>query len=40
MVKKFRDEFEEAIEAGRAASPGPLDESATDSRPVPLGAGA
>jgi NADH-quinone oxidoreductase subunit F len=40
MVHKFRDEFEAAIEAGRAASPRPLDESATDSRPVPLGAGA
>ena len=39
MVKKFRDEFEAAIDAGRAAAPRPLDESATDARPVPLGAG-
>src|SRR4051795_4976615 len=40
MVKKFRPEFEAAIEAGRAAAPRPLDESGTDARPVPLGAGA
>src|SRR2546423_11647283 len=40
MVAKFRDEFEAAIKAGRAAAPRPLDESATDARPVPLGAGA
>src|SRR5256714_8914530 len=40
MVRKFRDEFEAAIKAGRAAVPRPLDESATDARPVPLGAGA
>jgi NADH-quinone oxidoreductase subunit F len=36
MVKKFRHEFEAAIEAGRAAAPRPLDESATDAVPVPL----
>jgi NADH-quinone oxidoreductase subunit F len=38
MVKKFRGEFEAAIEAGRATAPRPLDESATDAAPVPLGA--
>jgi NADH-quinone oxidoreductase subunit F len=38
MVKKFRGEFEAAIEAGRATVPRPLDESATDAAPVPLGA--
>jgi NADH-quinone oxidoreductase subunit F len=40
MVKKFRGEFEKAIELGRAAAPRPLDESATDAAPVPLGAEA
>ena len=40
MVEKFRDEFEAAIEAGRAAAPRPLDESTTDARPVPLGVSA
>jgi hypothetical protein len=39
MVAKFRDEFEAAIEAGRDAAPRPLDESPTDVKPVPLGAG-
>jgi NADH-quinone oxidoreductase subunit F len=39
MVAKFRDEFEEAIEAGRVAAPRPLDESPTDVRPVSLEAG-
>jgi NADH-quinone oxidoreductase subunit F len=34
MVAKFREEFEAAIEAGRASAPGPLDESATDARRV------
>ncbi len=38
MVAKFREEFEAAIDAGRAAAPRPLDESPTDVRPVPLGA--
>jgi NADH-quinone oxidoreductase subunit F len=37
MVAKFRDEFEAAIEGGRAAAPRPLDESATDAGPTPLG---
>jgi len=37
MVKKFRDEFEAAIEAGKASAPRPLDESAADTRPVALG---
>jgi NADH-quinone oxidoreductase subunit F len=37
MVAKFRDEFEAAIEGGRAAAPRPLDESATDASPTPLG---
>jgi NADH-quinone oxidoreductase subunit F len=40
MVKKFRPEFEAAIEAGRAAAPRPLDASPTDGRPLPIGAGA
>jgi len=40
MVKKFRPEFEAAIEAGRAAGPRPLDASPTDGRPLPIGAGA
>jgi NADH-quinone oxidoreductase subunit F len=40
MVKKFRGEFEAAIEAGREAAPRPLDESRVDAGPVPLGAGA
>jgi NADH-quinone oxidoreductase subunit F len=38
MVAKFRDEFEQAIEAGRAAAPRPLDESAADAELTPLGA--
>jgi len=38
MVEKFRGEFEAAIEAGRAAAPRPLDESATDAAPLELGA--
>jgi NADH-quinone oxidoreductase subunit F len=37
MVKKFRGEFEAAIEAARAAAPRPLDESAADARPTALG---
>jgi NADH-quinone oxidoreductase subunit F len=37
MVKKFRDEFEAAIEAGRAAAPRPLDEAPLDSAVTPLG---
>jgi NADH-quinone oxidoreductase subunit F len=40
MVKKFRDEFEAAIEAGRATAPRPLDESPADAAPIPMGAGA
>jgi NADH-quinone oxidoreductase subunit F len=36
MVAKFRDEFEQAIEAGRAAAPRPLDESAEDAALTPL----
>jgi NADH-quinone oxidoreductase subunit F len=40
MVAKFRDEFEAAIEAGRAAAPRPLDEAPTDAPPIPLGARA
>jgi NADH-quinone oxidoreductase subunit F len=34
MVAKFREEFEDAIEVGRAAAPRPLDESAVDAVPV------
>jgi hypothetical protein len=30
MVKKFRDEFEAAIERGREAAPGPLDRPHAD----------
>jgi NADH-quinone oxidoreductase subunit F len=37
MVAKFRDEFEQAIEGGRAAAPRPLDESAADASATPLG---
>jgi len=40
MVAKFRGEFEAAIEAGRAAAPRPLDESAVDTAATPLGATA
>jgi NADH-quinone oxidoreductase subunit F len=40
MVRKFRGEFEEAIETGRAAAPRPLDESPVDAPPVPLEATA
>jgi NADH-quinone oxidoreductase subunit F len=36
MVKKFRGEFEAAIEAGRAAAPRPLDQAPADAKPVPL----
>jgi NADH-quinone oxidoreductase subunit F len=36
MVQKFRDEFEQAIAAGREAAPRPLDETVTDASPVPL----
>ena len=36
MVKKFREEFEDAIEAGRARAPRPLDESPADAVPIPL----
>ncbi|MGI9557671.1 MAG: NADH-quinone oxidoreductase subunit NuoF [Solirubrobacterales bacterium] len=35
MVAKFRSEFEEAIEAGRAAAPAPLEEAAE--LPAPIG---
>jgi NADH-quinone oxidoreductase subunit F len=37
MVKKFREEFEAAIESGRGAAPRPLDEAPLDSAPTPLG---
>ena len=37
MVKKFREEFEVAIESGRAAAPRPLDEAPLDSPATPLG---
>ncbi len=40
MVRKFRGEFEAAIEAGRAAAPRPLDSSPTDARPIALEASA
>jgi NADH-quinone oxidoreductase subunit F len=40
MIKRFRGEFEAAIEAGRAAAPRPRDESTTEARPVPLGVSA
>jgi len=36
MVKKFRGEFEAAIEAGRAAAPRPLDQAPTDAPVTPL----
>jgi NADH-quinone oxidoreductase subunit F len=39
MVEKFRDDFEAAIEAGRAAAPRPLDESPSDAAPISLGVG-
>jgi NADH-quinone oxidoreductase subunit F len=39
MVKKFRGEFEQAIEAAREAAPGPLDEE-TGRVPPPLAVGA
>jgi NADH-quinone oxidoreductase subunit F len=39
MVKRFRDEFEQAIEAARKSAPGPLDEEA-DRVPPPLAVGA
>jgi NADH-quinone oxidoreductase subunit F len=40
MVKKFRDEFEEAIEAARQAPAHPHDERFEDMPPVPTGVGA
>jgi NADH-quinone oxidoreductase subunit F len=40
MVRKFRSEFEAAIEAGRAAAPRPLDSSPTDAPPIALEASA
>jgi NADH-quinone oxidoreductase subunit F len=36
MIAKFRDEFEDAIERGRAQAPRPLDEHATDAPPLAL----
>jgi NADH-quinone oxidoreductase subunit F len=39
MVRKFRDEFEQAIEAARQAAPGPVDEEA-GRVPPPLAVGA
>ena len=39
MVRKFRHEFEAAIEAGRVAGPRPLDQSPTDAAPITLAAG-
>jgi NADH-quinone oxidoreductase subunit F len=39
MVQKFRDEFEQTIEAAREAAPGPLDKEAARV-PPPLGVGA
>jgi NADH-quinone oxidoreductase subunit F len=40
MVKKFRGEFEAAIEAAREAPPGPVDEPPADVPPIPTGVGA
>ena len=40
MVKKFRGEFEEAIEAARQAPPHPHDERFEDTPPVPTGIAA
>jgi NADH-quinone oxidoreductase subunit F len=40
MVKKFRGEFEAAIEASREALPGPVDEPPADVPPIPTGVGA
>jgi hypothetical protein len=38
-VRRFRGEFEQAIEAARQAAPGPLDDEA-DRVPPPLAVGA
>jgi NADH-quinone oxidoreductase subunit F len=40
MVKKFRGEFEAAIEAARQAPPGPIDEPPADTPPIPTGIAA
>jgi hypothetical protein len=39
-VRKFRGEFEAAIEAAREAPPGPVDEPPADVPPIPTGVGA
>jgi hypothetical protein len=38
MVKRWRSEFEDAIEAGRAAAPAPLDVEPAIATPVGIGA--
>ncbi len=38
MVKKFRDEFEQAIAEARDAAPGPIDVAGADEPPLVLGA--
>jgi NADH-quinone oxidoreductase subunit F len=38
MVKKFRGEFEAAIEAARVAAPGPIDVAGADAPPLTVGA--
>src|SRR5918997_4897768 len=40
MVKKFREEFEEAIARARDAAPGPIDVAGADEPPLVLGASA
>jgi NADH-quinone oxidoreductase subunit F len=40
MVKKFRDEFEDAIARARDRAPGPIDVAGADEPPVVLGASA
>jgi NADH-quinone oxidoreductase subunit F len=40
MVRKFRGEFEAAVEAAREAPPGPVDEPPADVPPIPTGVGA
>jgi NADH-quinone oxidoreductase subunit F len=39
MVKKFRGEFEAAIEAAAEAAPRPIDEAPADALTVPTGVG-
>jgi len=38
MVKKFRDEFEQAIAEARDAAPGPIDVAGADEPPLVVGA--